>query len=261
MMLEARHISLRLGGEEVLRDLSVAVRPGELLGLIGPNGAGKTSLLRVLANLQRPDGGEVCLGDKPLAETGRKELARSVAYLAQAAPAYWPLKVRRLVELGRMPFLAPWQALSARDDQLVEAAMRQAEVTHLADRVVTTLSGGERLRVLLARLFASQPTVILADEPIAALDPYHQLHTMELFANHCQGGGSAVVIMHDLSMAARFCDRLVLLDRGSLVCEGCPQDVLADQRLSDVYGIRVLLDHTEQGLVVQALSREPRVNR
>ena len=250
MILQARDIKLQFGSTAILNSVSVSLGEGELLGLIGPNGAGKTSLLRVLANLQKPDQGELLFDDKTTQQIKRRDLAQLIGYLAQGAPAHWPLKVKRLVELGRLPHLSPWSTLSVNDHRSVATAMAQAEVTHLADRVVSTLSGGERLRVLLARLFATEPTVILADEPIAALDPYHQLHTMELLKQHCLRGGSAVAVLHDLNMAAQFCDRLVLMDQGDIALEGSVADVVQDPTLGEVYGIEVERIDSEYGFVL-----------
>ena len=142
MILQASHITLQLGGNPILQGLDFILKPGELIGLIGPNGAGKTSLLRVLANLQQPDTGELTLNEKEIHHYSLKELAKEIGYLAQGAPSHWPLKVRRLVELGRLPYLNPWSTLSAKDTAVVERAMAQAEVEHLSDRIVSTLSGG-----------------------------------------------------------------------------------------------------------------------
>lgn len=243
MILHASGIQLRLNGNVILDGVDIDVPLGELIGLIGPNGAGKTSLLCVLANLLAPDTGTLRINRRDFADIGKKQFAQWVGYLEQGAPVYWPLRVRRLVELGRLPHLTPWSRLSATDHAVVDDAMRQAEVTHLAERVVSTLSGGERLRVLIARLFATQPTLILADEPIAALDPYHQIHTMELLLRHCRGGGGGVVVMHDLNTAARFCDRLVLIDHGRVIRNGTPAEVLTEECIRDVYGIDVDIHH------------------
>lgn len=251
MILEARNIDLHFNGKTILNSLSITIGEGELVGLIGPNGAGKTSLLRILANLQKPDNGELSLNQQPLTKIDKNLFAQSIGYLEQGAPVHWPLQVKRLVELGRLPHLSPWGTLSDRDQKIVAQAMAHAEVSHLTERIVSTLSGGERLRVLIARLFATEPKIILADEPIAALDPYHQLHTMELFRDHCDRGGSAVVVMHDLNTAARFCHRLVLLHEGRISCEGSPKQVLQPDRMQDVYGISVdIQDHDNNGITV-----------
>lgn len=249
-MLQGTRLSLQIAQRQIVDQVDIDIGDGEMVGLIGPNGAGKTSLLRLLANLQKPDSGHVELNHAAITTINRRQLAQTLGYLEQGAPAHWPLQVRRLVELGRLPYLNPWQSLSAQDRQIVDQAMQQAEVDTLAERIVSTLSGGERLRVLIARMFATQPTVILADEPIAALDPYHQLHTMELFSDHCQRGGSAVIVMHDLNMAARFCHRLVLLDQGRISAEGTPAEVLQPERLASVYGIQTELVEHSSGLTV-----------
>lgn len=241
-LLTANNISLSFGETKVLDNASLSVQKGEVIGLIGPNGAGKTSLLRVLANLQDADSGNVLLENSNLKEIGVKQLAQQVGYLAQGAPAHWPLISEKVVELGRLPYQSLnqslWQRCSAQDKKIIDQAIEQAEIGHLRQRVITTLSGGERMRVLLARLFASEPTLILADEPVAALDPYHQLHIMELLREHAAKGGAVIVVLHDLNLAARFCDRLVLLKQGHVACEGTPNAVLDDQHLRDVYGIK-----------------------
>jgi iron complex transport system ATP-binding protein len=250
MKFEASGISLCYTDCPVLDNIDFSIGKGELVGLIGPNGAGKTTLLKILAGLQQADSGTVKLDDKPLHQIDRKQLARTLAYLEQGAVAHWPLTVRRVIELGRFPHLNPWQSLSEQDQQIVAQAMEMADVDLLKGRTVTTLSGGERLRVMLGRIFATQPEIIIADEPIAALDPYHQLHTMELLKEHCQRGGSAVVVLHDLNMAARFCDRLVLLNLGHIVQDSSPEEMLTSENLTSVYGISVECIRHDKGLWV-----------
>ncbi|MEH6910904.1 MAG: ABC transporter ATP-binding protein [Oceanicoccus sp.] len=256
MELSAQAISLQINDSIILQSLSTTINTGELVGLIGPNGAGKTSLLKILANLKQPDQGGCRLDGRSFSGISGKEFSQSIAYLEQGAPVYWPLQVRRLVELGRLPHLTPWSRLSALDNKMIEQAMQRAEVYHLKNRIVSTLSGGERLRVLLARIFATDPKIILADEPIAALDPYHQLHTMELFRQHCDNHGSAVVVMHDLNTAAKYCHRLILLDHGKIVIDGPPRDVLTPALLNQVYGIEAkVLDDDSDNLMVIPRSR------
>ena len=245
-LLMAQNISVAIEGRRILDDISCAVHSGEIVGLIGPNGAGKTTLLRVLANLLAVDSGSVALDAKLLAHYSPLELAKRCAYLAQGAPAHWPLRVDSAVALGRLPHLRWWQRPGARDRQIIDAALRLAEVDNLRERLVTTLSGGERTRVLLARIFAAQPQLILADEPVAALDPYHQLHVMELLREHAhrvdpqagnQPRGAVLTVLHDLNLAARFCDRIVLLAGGRIVCTGSAREVLTPDNLRDVYGV------------------------
>jgi iron complex transport system ATP-binding protein len=241
-LLLAEAVDVALEQRPILRQVSAGVRRGELVGLIGPNGAGKTTLLKVLAGLLTPTAGGVRFDDRPLRELPARETARRIAYLAQGAPAHWPLQVQKVVALGRLPHLSWWQQPGAADRAAIERAMRLAEVDYLRERIVTTLSGGERLRVLLARVFASAPEVILADEPVAALDPYHQLHVMELLRDHAHRGGAVIAVLHDLNLAARFCDRLVLLADGGLACAGAVREVLDNRYLREVYGIEARID-------------------
>jgi iron complex transport system ATP-binding protein len=237
MKLAAEDIAVRLGGRAVLAGVAIAATPGELVGLIGPNAAGKTTLVRVLAGLIVPDSGTVTLDGRPLAAIPRAARARAVAYLEQDAVCHWPLAVHRLVALGRLPWLGPFQRPGAADAAAIARAMADAEIDTLADRPVTALSGGERARVFLARALAGGPHVLLADEPVASLDPYHQIKVMELLRTQVARGGAVVAVLHDLTLAARFCDRLVLLDRGRVAAEGAAGEVLTPEALARVYGV------------------------
>jgi iron complex transport system ATP-binding protein len=237
--LRGENLAVAFGDVQVLRGVDLALEKGEMVGLIGPNGAGKTTLLKVLANLLRPDAGEAYWGDTALAELDDRERSRALSYLAQGAPAHWPLQVENVVELGRIPHRAWWQGLAEADRRAVESAMTDAEVMHLRERVVTTLSGGERTRVLLARIFATEPEMILADEPVASLDPYHQLHVMSLLQQHAHRGGGVLVVLHDLNLAARYCDRMVLLHDGEICASGAPASVLSEPALKAAYGVDI----------------------
>ena len=241
-LLTAKNIVVSVDGALLLDGVSIEIRRGEMVGLIGPNGAGKTTLLRVIAKLLEPDSGDVGFAQIPLSQWRPEVFARRCAYLAQGAPAHWPLRVDKVVALGRLPHLGWRQPLRAEDNAAIDAALALAEVEHLRERLVTTLSGGERMRVLLARIFASQPQLILADEPVAALDPYHQLHVMELLRDHAHADSgvqprAALAVLHDLNLAARFCDRIILMAHGRIVCDGEPRAVLTDENLRAVYGI------------------------
>ncbi|MCO5091346.1 ABC transporter ATP-binding protein [Bosea sp. (in: a-proteobacteria)] len=240
MTVEARAITVSLGGKPILRDVDLDVRPGECLGLVGPNGAGKTTLLRVLAGLSPPAGGTVRYDGETAAALGRQALARRVAYLAQGGEAAWPLSVEAVVGLGRLPYRRPFSGLSPADDAAIARALQACDAADLGDRTLGTLSGGEQRRVLLARALAVEALYLLADEPLAGLDPLHQLEVMELLRRTARGGAGVVVVLHDLTLAARFCDRLALIDRGRLVAAGPPAEVLDDRRLKAVFGIAVL---------------------
>ena len=247
-LLSAENISVVFDTNRILDEVNLALHAGEMVGLIGPNGAGKTTLLRVLANLLTPDSGTVALDDRELSQHAPNALAKRCAYLAQGAPAHWPLRVDNVVALGRLPHLRWWQGPTAHDRELIEHALQLAEVAHLRERLVTTLSGGERTRVLLARIFAAQPQLILADEPVAALDPYHQLHVMELLREHAHRAsaerGAVLTVLHDLNLAARFCDRVILLSQGRVVCAGTAREVLTPEHLRAVYGIEARIHDT-----------------
>lgn len=239
MLIETNNISLTINNNIILKDISISFGAGEIVGLIGPNGAGKTSLLKILANIQTEYQGSYQYNNQPIHNYSLKELAKSFGYLAQDATAHWPLKVQKLIELGRLPFQGMVSNLSLEDIEAVKYAAKQTEVEHLLDRIVTSLSGGERTRVFLARLFAAKPKVIFVDEPIAALDPYHQLHIMEILQDHARNGGTVVIVLHDLNLATRFCDRLVLMNYGEIVASGSITELLKNKLLEKVYNIKL----------------------
>ncbi len=253
--LRAQSISVVRDNTSIIDNVDVHLAPGEFVGLIGPNGAGKSSLLRVLAGLSDADAGQVRISNNQHADIALQQLpdrarAQLLAYLPQQETPAWPLQVEHLVGLGRAPWHKPMSGKSAHDAQAIERALQITELTQLRHRIVTTLSGGELQRSLLARVFAGEPEIILADEPIAALDPYHQLHMMELLAEHAQQGGSVFAALHDLSLAARFCSRLVLIHHGKIIADGQPIQVLTTENLQQVYGISAYVDCRDDGVVI-----------
>ena len=240
--IRALHLSVRLGRHPAVSGVSAALEPGQLVGIIGPNGAGKSTLIRALLGLVRAASGAVSIDDTPITSLSRKDVARRVAYLPQGQTLHWPLLVERLVALGRMPHLGPLSRLSPEDEAMVDAALARADVLHLKGRIATELSGGERARVLLARALAVGAPALIADEPLAALDPGHQLDVMDLLKGEARAGSLVVTVLHDLGMAARYCDRLLLMDKGRLVADGRPMEVLTEQRLAEVYGISACIE-------------------
>jgi iron complex transport system ATP-binding protein len=239
MEIEARNIAVRFRRMTVLRAINMTVRAGEMIGLIGPNGSGKTTLLRVLANLRAPDGGTVSYDGRSATDVGARRLAQQIAYLAQGAEVHWAMQVETLVGLGRLPYRRPMQGLSAGDRAAIERAMAACDVSAFRNRTMSEVSGGERLRVLLARALSVEALTLLADEPIAALDPLHQLQIMELLRGTAREGRGVVVVLHDLALAARYCDRLILMAGGGILAEGNPADVLTDAHIASAYGVKV----------------------
>lgn len=240
MRIEAGGISVRLGSVDALRGVDFSADAGEIVGLIGPNGSGKTTLLRTLANLRTADSGRVHYSGKTAAEVGAAELSRQIAYLAQGGEVHWPMRVEALVALGRLPHRRSFQKSAAADRGAIERAMLAADIVGLRDRTMSQISGGERMRVLLARALAVEAPMLLADEPVAALDPLHQLQVMDLLRKKAAAGGGVVVVLHDLALAARFCDRLVLLEGGRVLAAGDPAAVLTDANLAAAFGVEVV---------------------
>ncbi|WP_380786996.1 ABC transporter ATP-binding protein [Sphingomonas sp. R86521] len=235
--IAAHALSVSLAGTRVVDDISMALEGGALVGIVGPNGAGKSTLARALLGLLTPDSGSVTIDGEDVAALSSAALATRVAYLPQDHAVHWPLSVERLVGLGRLPHLGPFSRITPADQTAIDAAMRDTGTTHLAGRTATELSGGERARVMLARALATGAPALIADEPLTSLDPGHQLEVMALLQDHARRGALVVIVLHDLGMAARFCDRLLLIDRGTLKADGPPGAVLTDHALAETYGI------------------------
>ena len=258
--IRTQSLCVRLGRHPAVSDITVTLEPGHLVGIIGPNGAGKSTLIRAMLGLAKVDSGTVSIDATPLASLSRKDIARRIAYLPQGQTLHWPLAVERLVALGRMPHLGPLSRLSPEDEALVDAALARADVLHLKGRIATELSGGERARVLLARALAVGAPALVADEPLAALDPGHQIDVMDLLKAEARAGSLVVTVLHDLGMAARYCDRLLLMDRGALVADGAPLDVLTEQSLARVYGISACIEPDRDWPLILPTGRVKRDN-
>jgi iron complex transport system ATP-binding protein len=236
-LLTAKGLGVRLAGRVVLKDVSLALSPGHLVALVGPNGAGKTTLLRALAGLI-PSEGEIEIGGQTLSSLPLRERAKRFGYLPQGHVVHWPLPTRDIVALGRYPHGATDPArLSPRDAEAVLRAMQAVDVMEFSDRRVTELSGGERSRVALARALAVEAPVILADEPTASLDPRHQIDVMKNLRATADKGVLVIVVTHDLGLAARFADHVLVLREGQLVSQGAPAEALSEQVMADVFRI------------------------
>jgi len=236
-LVTARDVNVTLAGRLVLHDISLALSAGHLVALVGPNGAGKTTLLRALAGLVPSDGVIRVRGDD-LSSLSLRERARRFAYLPQGHLVHWPLPARDIVALGRYPHGATDPArLTAKDAEAVLRAMRAADVMEFSERRVTELSGGERSRVALARALAVEAPVVLADEPTSSLDPRHQLDVMKTLRTAADQGGLVIVVTHDLGLAARFSDTVLVMSEGRLVSQGAPAEALSEQVMADVFRI------------------------
>ncbi|MEX1107632.1 MAG: ABC transporter ATP-binding protein [Dongiaceae bacterium] len=253
--IDAHDLSVRLGRRRVLENVSLAIADGEMVGLLGPNGAGKSTLLRCLAGLLPADKGDVNFDGVPIGSVERGALARRLAYLPQSAECHWPISVRNLVALGRLPHRSAWGGLSAADRIAVDRALETADLIELAERPVNELSGGERTRAMLARALATEPASILADEPIAGLDPAHRLEVMALLQRLASSGLAVLVVLHDLTLAARYCHRLILLRDGHVQASGRPAEVLTPALLADVFGVRAHMADLADGPLVVPVER------
>jgi iron complex transport system ATP-binding protein len=235
--IRCHQLDVDLGRRRILSAIDLAFAPSTLVGVIGPNGAGKSTLARAILNLVPATGGSVTIDGTDVVKLAPADLARLIAYLPQGQELHWPLSVERLVGLGRLPHLAPFSRIGTTDQAAIEIAMQETGTLALRDRVANELSGGERARVMLARALATQAPALVVDEPLASLDPGHQIEVMALLADRARAGALVIVVLHDLAAAARYCDRLVLLHQGGVVGDGRPADVLSDEALATVYGI------------------------
>jgi iron complex transport system ATP-binding protein len=246
-------VSAGYGDRLALDSVTTEIQAGAITGLIGPNGAGKTTLLRAALGLLNPRQGSIHVFGKSLAQYAREDLARTIAYLPQGADAHWPIAAKRLVALGRTPFrpfLASW---SEEDAAAVDDALKRCDASQFAERHMNELSAGERSRVLLARALATRAPILLVDEPAAHLDPAHQLRLMELLQEEARRGAAVVATLHDLSLASRYCDALILLRDGRVAAQGHPEEALSDAALAGVFqvsAVRAVADGSGRSAIV-----------
>ncbi len=252
MLLDVENLTASLGGRPILNGISFSVTTGEFVGLIGPNGSGKSTLLRAVLGLI-PSKGALAFGVSDTVRLSARERAHQIAYVAQDREIAWAVSVYMLVTLGRAPHRANFATLSARDREIVERAMVHMKVEEFRSRPATELSGGEKNRVLIARALAQDTPLLVADEPTAGLDPSYQIALVRLFVDHAARGRSVIASMHDLSLAARWCTRLLLIDAGKIVADGPPSAVLTPQTLRDVYGVEAYFGKAAGGLLIQPI--------
>ena len=238
MILEARGLTVRYPGAKspALDQVTLGVGAGELVALVGPNGCGKTTLIRALLGIIPIEAGETFIDGRSPATWNRADLARFVAVVAQREDIWVPLTVEESVMLGRYPRLGALAPITAEDRAEVKRALERCDAWELRDRLVETLSGGEWQRVRVARALAQQPRALVLDEPATALDIRHEMEVMELVANLVKDGLACLLITHHLNLAARYANRMTLLDKGRLVASGTPTTVMRSETLTGVFG-------------------------
>jgi iron complex transport system ATP-binding protein len=246
-LAEVEALSFAYGGREVLQGIAFSARAGEVIGLCGPNGVGKSTLLRLILGLLRPRSGQVRLGGDAVAALDRREIARRATLLLQESTLDLPLSVREVVAMGRLPHLARFQPEGPADIEAIDRALDFTDTRALADRRVTELSGGERHRVQLARALAQGSPLLMLDEPTASLDVAHQLQALGLARTLAAAGRCVLVALHDLSLAARSCDRILLLAGGRLQGDGPPAAVLTEETLARVFRVRAAVRTDDRG--------------
>jgi iron complex transport system ATP-binding protein len=230
-------VAVRLGGAAVLRGIDLDVAPGEVVGLLGRNGAGKTTLLRTATRVIAPDAGSVRVDGDPVTALSRRELARRVAVVPQETHVPFPFRVAEVVLMGRTPHLGAFAFESPADLERAQQALERMGVAHLADRSILEVSGGERQLVMVSRALVQDPRALIFDEPTAFLDLAHRVQVLGAVRELARDGRAALVVTHDLTLAARFCDRLALLADGRVLAAGPPAEVLDPQRLREAYGV------------------------
>ncbi len=246
MALSFDRLTVELSGRTVLSDITATLTPGRVTAVLGPNGAGKSSLVRAAAGLIRPINGSVMLDGVDVGRMPIRERAQAIGYLPQDAVVHWNMAVTDLVALGRMPH----RSGAAEDAAAIEAALAATGTTDLRDRRVRELSGGERARVLLARVLAGQPRWLLADEPLASLDPAHQLDALSMFRAAAQSGTGVLLVLHDLTQAARVADDVILLKESRILASGDRATVLTAANIADAFAVDIVAATDPHGLPI-----------
>ena len=255
-LLEFSAVDFSYGHESVLAGVSFAVNPGEMVGLVGPNGSGKSTTLGLAFALLAPQAGAVLVGGKAATDHSRRELALQAALVPQDTLSRFSFTVREVVAMGRNPHLGRFEVERENDRRIVEAALAKTEIAQFADRMLDELSGGERQRVMIARALAQEPRLLLLDEPTSNLDLAHQLEAFNLVRDFVGGGRGALVAVHDLNLASRYCDRIVMLGEARIVADGAPREVLTEENLARYFGIeaRVRIEDGIPGVSITAVS-------
>jgi iron complex transport system ATP-binding protein len=238
------HLTIQYSGaaRPALDGVTLSIPSGCLTAVLGPNGSGKSTLLRALLGVRAPSTGTATLGERDVSAWDRRELARAVGVVAQSETVAFPITVREMVAMGRFPHRGPLRSEGWRDREAIDKALARCDIGDLRNRQVTTLSGGELQRVRIARALAQEPQALVLDEPTASLDLRHEMSILKLLRDWTDGGMTVLLITHQLNLAARFADRMIILDRGHVAAEGTPSEVFSREILERVYGWPVRVD-------------------
>ncbi len=254
-VLEVQDLSFEYRTDKIIEDINFELQQGQILGIIGPNGSGKSTLLKLISNILPYQQGKIKLFNKNLINYKRKELAKRMAVLPQNTQIDFDFKAREIVEMGRYPYINYWRGLSQEDHRIVNQALAMTNIFDLVEKRIKNISGGERQRVLLARALAQDPSLLLLDEPTAALDINYQLEIFKILEKLVTKKVTVVIVLHDLNLASQYCDRLILLKEGTIHKEGSPQEVITTANIEDVYGCKVNVDNSRARPYLRIISQ------
>ena len=259
LSLECHEVGFHYDQEDVLRGINFQAHQGQMIALVGPNGAGKSTLLQLLIRALKPSSGTLSLNNTPLKQFSRKALAQQMAFVPQDTQIAYSFSVQEIVAMGRHPYLRRFQAMTNQDYQAIDAAMSQTELSHLSHRTVNELSGGERQRTIIARALAQQAKILILDEATASLDLSHQLELLSLCRQLADAGHLIITAIHDLNNAARFCDRVLLLNQSRLVADGPPKQVFTEANLAAHFHLQTKICPAEHhpGLSISTVKALP----
>lgn len=249
MIIETNSVGVQLGKTNILKNINLHVQKAELIGLIGPNGAGKSTLIKTIAGLLKYSG-DIKVKNTALQNLSSAELSRMIAYLPQLRTIHWNLNCYDIVMLGRLPHRSRYSAPSKQDNEIVKQSMTWMQVEGFSKRLFSQLSGGEQARVLIARLLAQQPDIIIADEPINGLDPLHQIELMHIFRKLVANGKTVICSLHDFSLTSQFCDRVILLNQGTIIADDCAKTVMTQEHIRSVYGVDIMKIPSGEDMII-----------
>lgn len=238
MPIQLKNVHVTIEQKSILENIDLTVNKGEFIGLIGPNGSGKSTLLKSILTLLPIQNGDIFINGKQIHALTQKDLAKQISYVPQETVVSFDFPSKEIVAMGRHPYHTFFKSESDEDKMMVERAMNQTNTLHLADKSILSLSSGQRQLIMIAKGIAQDTPIILLDEPISALDIYYQLHILSLLKNLSENGKTMIIVLHDLNLAARFCDKLLLLKDGRIQQYGLPEEVLTESLLKSVYHIQ-----------------------